>query len=98
MFSYEQLKDKLILSGELTRHTLNAKNYQDINTVLKTKKLIIDLAAVSKTDTAGLAWLLFLVEQTKKTNSELFFVNVNDDLIKLAKLSSADSLLPIQIN
>lgn len=96
MFSFELLKDKLTLSGELTRHTLNNKNYQDVNAALKVKKLIVDLEDVTKTDTAGLAWLLFLVEQTKKNNSELHFTNVNCDLIKLAKLSNTDSLLPIQ--
>lgn len=98
MFSFEQSEDELTLTGELTRHSLTSKNYQELNNILKIKKLVIDLAAVSKTDTAGLAWLLFLVEQAKKHNSELFFINVNDDLIKLAKLSSADSLLPIKIN
>lgn len=98
MFSFEESKDELTLTGELTRHSLNTKNYQDLNSALTTKNIVINLAAVNKTDTAGLAWLLFLVEQAKKNNCELSFVHVNEDLIKLAKLSSVDTLLPIQIN
>lgn len=95
MFHFKLNDGQLCLQGQLTRHTLQKKNYQQINQALQTSALVINLKEVKKTDTAGLAWLLYLIEQAKKNNCNLSFVHASHELIKLAKLSNADTLLPI---
>lgn len=60
------------------------------------KKLQIDLAGVNHVDTSGLAWLLKLLQETQKQHLDLVFTNAPDNLLKLAKISDVETLLPIQ--
>ena len=53
----------------------------------------IDLAQATSVDTAGLAWLLLLIETANRKNCTLAFANLPDDLLKLATLSAVDTFL-----
>ena len=92
-FIIEQHSSKVCIRGELTRHTINKKNCQSMEPYFGESDIVIDLSAVSKIDTAGLAWLLSLVEQ-RSHSGNLHFSHLNGELVKLAKLSGVDSFLP----
>ena len=86
-----------VFTGELSRNTINDSFEKKTMTLFNNEDLVIDLTDVVKTDTAGLAWLLLLVEEAKKTKSEISFHNIPQDLLKLAKLSAVDLFLPVKI-
>ncbi|MCJ8321590.1 MAG: STAS domain-containing protein [Colwellia sp.] len=90
--------DTAELAGELTRHTVPSLSEHDSRNFLKQKNAKIDLAAVNKIDTAGLAWLLSQVEFAQANSCQLSFVHLPSGLIKLAELSSVDSFLPINLS
>lgn len=83
--------------GELSIHTINVAFEKKTRNAFHNKNIIIDFAGINKIDTAGLAWLLCLVETANKTKSEINFQNVPQDLLKLAKLSAVDLFLPITV-
>jgi ABC-type transporter Mla MlaB component len=82
----------LIINGVLTLHTVNRYNLKYIVNTLNDECLIINLANAEKIDTAGLAWLLSFVEQAQLSSTKLCFINLSDDLIKLATLSGVEDL------
>jgi phospholipid transport system transporter-binding protein len=61
-----------------------------------TPQLNVDLLQVASVDTSGLAWMLVVIEQSKQKNIQITFSNLPDDLVKLAKLSAVDELIPLQ--
>ncbi|MGJ8691055.1 MAG: STAS domain-containing protein [Thalassotalea sp.] len=93
-FRIEQHADKLLVSGELTRHTINKKNHLNMAPFLTGGDIVIDLSAVKKVDTAGLAWLLAIIESYNSQSGKLHFSHLSDDLVKLAKLSGVDAFIP----
>jgi len=92
------INDTAILTGELTRQTVHLLSEYDSRSLLKQNMAKIDLAAVNKIDTAGLAWLLTQVELAQANTCQLSFVHIPSGLIKLAELSSVDSFLPINLS
>lgn len=80
-------------SGELTLATINSSFEKKSKNLLKSGKLTLDLSNILKVDTACLAWLLAMMEQSVKKGCQLTIDNLPDDLIKLAKLSSVDLFL-----
>ena len=96
MIDVQQVEHKAIISGMLTRATITRNFDKKYRKIVNDKKIIIDLANVSKVDTAGLAWLLMLVERAGKNACQITLTNLSEDLLKLAKLSAVDTLLPIE--
>lgn len=96
MIDVQQVEHKAIISGMLTRATITRNFDKKYRKIVNDKKVIIDLANVSKVDTAGLAWLLMLVERAGKNACQITLTNLSEDLLKLAKLSAVDTLLPIE--
>lgn len=96
MIDVQQVEHKAIISGMLTRATITRNFDKKYRKIVNDKKVIIDLASVSKVDTAGLAWLLMLVERAGKNACQITLTNLSEDLLKLAKLSAVDTLLPIE--
>jgi len=83
------------LVGDLTRHTIPQLHSHQVTKYLQQNKINIDFKQVEKVDTAGLAWVCALLEQANKQHCQLCFVNIPEQLAKLAKLSGVDSFLPI---
>ena len=83
------------LSGELTRHTVPKLSNKVVKQLIANSAIILDLKQVKKVDTAGLAWLLALVEQAQVNACQLTLTHLPSDLIKLAKLSAVDDFLPL---
>jgi len=83
-------------SGELTRHTVMQVTKKSIEELLLPSSTILDLAEVTRIDTAGLAWLFYLLEQASLNNCELSFANIPAKLDKLIRLSDVEGFLPVK--
>jgi len=90
---FVQKDSKVAFSGELTLATITSSFEKKSYSLLKPGKLALDLSNILKVDTACLAWLLAMMEQSVKNNCQLTIDNLPNDLIKLAKLSSVDLFL-----
>jgi len=85
----------LIISGELTRHSVVHIKSTEYVLWFEHGAVKVDLSQVSKADTAGLAWLFYLLEQAATFTCQLSFCNVPDKLTKLIALSGVNGLLPL---
>ena len=85
----------LVITGELTRHSIESIKSDEYISWFEHGAVKVDLNQVSKVDTAGLAWLFYLLEQAAKQACQLSFSNVPEKLTKLITLSGVDGLLPI---
>lgn len=83
------------LVGDLTRHTVPTLAHSIGSQLFNQSSSILDLSQVNKVDTAGLAWLLALLEQAEHKTCEVIFANFPAELVKLAQLSGVDTFLPV---
>lgn len=84
------------LSGELTRHSIMQITKKSIKELLLPSSTTLDLAKVTRIDTAGLAWLFYLLEQASIENCQVFFANIPTKLDKLIRLSGVEGFLPVK--
>lgn len=84
------------LKGTLTRHSIVKSTEKKISSLVQRAHCQLDFSAVSRVDTAGLAWVLLLLERANKHNCEVSLLNVSKEMMKLAKLSAVESFLPIK--
>jgi len=87
--------DDNLLIGELTRHTVMQISKKEINQLVGNQCSIVNLQQVTRIDTAGLAWLFYLLEQASHNNCQLTFSNIPVKLHKLISLSGVEGFLPI---
>ena len=89
-----------LLSGELNRDTVTYFwpncSQELLAASHNSDALVLDLADVKDSDTAGLAWLLNLMRDSKKQNISFTVKNLPDTISKLAKISDVDGFLPLQ--
>ncbi len=85
----------LAITGELTRHSVAHIKSKEYAFWFEHSAINVDLSLVSKADTAGLAWLFYLLEQSYKNTCQLSFSNIPEKLTKLITLSGVDGLLPL---
>ena len=98
-----QLTDKNTVSiqGELDRETLS-KNWWSLlskseqETLQAQASCVFDLSSVTRVDSAGLAWLVNAIRDSKKHGISVRLQQVPEKLLKLAKISDVDSLLPLE--
>lgn len=83
-------------SGELTRHSIMQITKKSIKEFLLPSSTTLDLAKITRIDTAGLAWLFYLLEQAKIENCQVFFANIPTKLDKLIRLSGVEGFLPVK--
>jgi phospholipid transport system transporter-binding protein len=92
--SFIENGSRVVFSGELTLSMIDHSFEKKAKKLIRSGPLVIDLSHVSKVDTACLAWLLAMMEESVKKNCQLTFDNLPEGLIKLAKLSRVDMFLP----
>tara|TARA_B100002003_G_scaffold220424_1_gene222769 strand:+ start:398 stop:706 length:309 start_codon:yes stop_codon:yes gene_type:complete len=89
------------IHGHLDRDTL-AKNWWDMlssaekSALAKQGRCILDLGDVERIDSAGLAWLINAVRDGKGNHVDVVLAQVPEKLLKLAKISDVDTLLPVE--
>ena len=84
------------LSGELTRHSIMQITKKSIEKLFLPASTTLDLAQITRIDTAGLAWLFYLLEQASINGCELSFINIPAKLDKLIRLSGVEGFLPVK--
>jgi len=84
----------LTITGELTRHSVADITSAEYALWFEHGAVNVDLNKVTKADTAGLAWLFFLLEQAAANTCQLSFSNLPEKLVKLIALSGVNGLLP----
>lgn len=87
-------QDVAVLQGELTRHTLTQIPKTVVASLFAQASILIDLQQVSKVDTAGLAWLFYLLEKAQSANCKIRFANLPSKLDNLINLSNVNGFLP----
>jgi len=88
-------ENNTVLAGELTRQTVMQISKVNMKKLLEQPSLILNLQQVNRIDTAGLAWLFYLLEQASIANCQLSFSNVPAKLNKLISLSGVEGFLPV---
>lgn len=90
----------IAFTGNLNRKTVIDAwpNYQQVLDDLKHKSVDVslDLGAIEHVDTAGLAWLLDVFAERQKIDQNIAIINTPVSLLKLAKISNVESILPLQ--
>ncbi|CUA86922.1 STAS domain-containing protein [Pseudidiomarina woesei] len=87
---------RVALSGQLTRNTVpniwaNRRNWL----AGEHEALTVDLDAVEKVDSAGIAMLLQIKRALRDTHRELLIVNANQQFKAMLKVSGVDTLLTL---
>ncbi|MDO6486428.1 STAS domain-containing protein [Colwellia sp. 4_MG-2023] len=88
-------EDNGVLVGELTRQTVMQISKKSIKQIITQQSLVIDLQQVTRIDTAGLAWLFYLLEQANSSRCQLSFSNIPTKLKNLISLSGVEGFLPL---
>jgi phospholipid transport system transporter-binding protein len=86
----------LNLSGDLVIGSVASLLSQANSLFTKHGRVIIDFKDVPRVDSAGLALLLEWVEWARDNDTSLQFRNVPDALIRIAKLSNVEDMLPLE--
>ncbi|MDV7022505.1 lipid asymmetry maintenance protein MlaB [Atlantibacter subterraneus] len=90
-------EDRLILRGELDQDTVVALWEQREAAMMDIK--VIDLNALQRVDTSGLALLLHLVDIGRQDGRTVSLAGISDNLATLAKLYNLpDRLLPATVS
>jgi phospholipid transport system transporter-binding protein len=84
------------LSGELTQQSIMQITKKSIKRLFLPSSITLDLAQITRIDTAGLAWLFYLLEQASIDGCELSFINIPTKLDKLIRLSGVEGFLPVK--
>ena len=84
------------IEGELTRKSVPLISKSQFKELLSLNEIKIDFSQLQRVDTAGLAWVCKVFEQASSCQKSILFVNMPEQLIKLATLSGVDSFLPIK--
>lgn len=81
------------LSGALERDTVPAFWQQRQTWMPKDAQVTLDLAALTRVDSAGMVMLLHVYQQLRQQGTALRFLNVPEQLLTLLRLSHVESML-----
>jgi len=84
------------VSGELTFSTVNGLLTVAPEHFAQLNELEIDLANVTRSDSAGLALLVDWLRYAKNANKSLVFHNIPTQMLAIANASGLDKLLPVK--
>lgn len=87
----------LLLSGDLDKHTVPAALKQARQLILGAGGPIrLDLGAVTRADSAGIAMLLDCMRQARQAGLEVRFQRVPEQMLAIARVSGLDHILPLE--
>ncbi|GGW80998.1 STAS domain-containing protein [Alteromonas halophila] len=86
--------------GNLDRDTLTGNWWQQLSPAQQSMlndqgRCTFDLSDVERVDSAGLAWLINAVRDARQRSLEIRISEPPAKLLKLAKISDVDTLLPL---
>jgi len=80
-----------LVTGTLTFATIDHKTIKLISCAKHCKAVVLDLQAVSSTDSAGLALMIEWIKYAREQHVSLSFTNVPQQLLTLATLSGLEN-------
>lgn|SRR5690554_7991545 len=83
------------VSGELTLDTVTEALSESTELFEKADTLDIDLANVTRADSAGLALLVAWMRQARQSEKKIQFQHVPAQMLAIAKASGLDEILPV---
>lgn len=88
------------IEGELNNQTVPAisQQLQTLIPAIEGEKITMDLASVSRSDSAGVALLVEVMQLAKSANLALLFTNLPVQMKDIAGLSGLMDILPIRKN
>ena len=95
----QQDRCTLKVSGELDRDTIRSSeltellSQSDADCLKKASLIVIDMSALKRADTAGLAWLINVIRYLKSQEKAFKVVGIPQKLHALANLSNANDLI-----
>lgn len=86
---------KILISGRVGNNT--CREFQEVllETMQKTKKVILDFADLEYINSTGLRALLIALQKAEETKGELIVKNVSNDVMELFKITGFDDMLSI---
>lgn len=94
--SFDADKNIIHVSGELSFATVNSVLSQSNDVFEPVADLKIDLAAVTRSDSAGVALLIDWMRSAKDKSKKIVFHNIPEQMLAIAGASGLDELLPLQ--
>lgn len=91
----EPASESILVSGELTFATVNAVLGEIQTLATSLPVLNIDLADVTRSDSAGLALLVHWMRVAKTAKKPILFHNIPGQMLAIASASGLDDLLPV---
>lgn len=86
---------RLILEGELSFKTV-MRLWGEVQRLLEPRAEIhIDLQGISRSDSAGLALLVEWMRTAKQLGRPIQFLNIPQQMLAIARVSSLDQVLPL---
>ena len=88
------------IEGELNNQTVPdiSKQLHTLISTVEGKNITLDLALVSRSDSAGVALLIEVMQLAKSANLTLLFTNLPQQMKDIAGLSGLLEILPISKN
>jgi len=99
MSEFEIIKESagtFLINGVLNQKTVSGLWQQKKMFIAEKNQLTIDLASITHSDSAGLAFLTCLKSEAVKSGYELSFINIPIQLRKLIELSHMEEVLDFQ--
>ncbi|HEY5995051.1 MAG TPA: STAS domain-containing protein [Gallionellaceae bacterium] len=86
--------DKLQVAGPLTLHTVKALYDRGLQ-ANGSKNLVVDLSQVEAVDSSGVSLLLSWLREAQRSDINVCFTNIPDNLMSLARLYGVADVLPV---
>lgn len=84
-----------LLTGVLSFDTISQLQ-DDIETLTKQgPEIVLDLSGISRVDSAGIVVLLEWMKHARESGRQIFFANIPQQLLDIARVSDLDGILPI---
>lgn len=85
-----------LVSGEMTLETARTAMAETESLFDKVASVEIDLAQVTRADSAGLALLVTWMRQAKKADKNICFEHIPAQMLAIAQASGLDEFLPLK--
>ena len=93
--SYNQDLKRVTIDGELSFTTARSAVEQAQNVFADLSALNIDLSAVSRSDSAGVAVLVDWMRYARQNKKDVVFHNIPAQILAIASASGLDEVLPV---
>lgn len=84
-----------VLRGELSFDTVMGLSRRSAKLLWQTEEVVLDLGAVTRTDSAGLALLVEWIRAARRSKKTILFRNIPAQMMAVAEVVGLDSLLPV---